>query len=336
MGFEFEMRRLSASRSLLAALVGMGLGIGLWTGCGDAGPQALNMVTVNWIEGMAMSYLQEQIVEDSLGTDVDVKEVQGGGIAFASVASGNRDFFNEAWLPTTHREPWGKYRVDLQKLGYTYRGTTVGLAVPTYVEVDTLPDLRDYRDELDGTIHGIESGAAINDQTRRTLEKYGMDDAFSVAAASGPATWQALESAIQNRDPIVVVAWKPHWKWTEFDLKYVDGARTGHNVDVWGQPEDIFTLVDNQFIDQFPTTVVCFLKEFEADDRVIGSLMNAFRTRGDASKPEVARQWIENHPEDVSQWLEQARNCAASDEMPKPLPDDASYSTQQSDPAEPE
>lgn len=320
-------------RSLIVLLLVVGVGTGGLTGCGGSensgAPKTLNMVTVNWIEGLAMTYLQEQVLEDSLGVDVDVKEVQGRGIAFASVASGDRDVFNEAWLPTTHQEAWARHKDDLQKLGYTYRGTTVGLAVPTYMEVDTFPDLATYRGELDGTINGIESGAAINDQTRRTLERYGMADAFSVRAASGPATWQALESAIENREPIVVVAWYPHWKWSEFDLKYVDGAKTNHNVDIWGRPEDIFTLVDNAFIGQFPERVVCFLETFEATDDQLLSLMSAFRNRGDASKREAVRQWIGAHPEAVTQWLRQTDECVASEERPTPLPDSAAYSTQQ-------
>ncbi|MFB6230587.1 MAG: glycine betaine ABC transporter substrate-binding protein [Salinibacter sp.] len=305
----------------------------LLTGCGQDGGSSgqgetqLNMVTVNWIEGLAMTYMQEQIVEDSLGIEAGVKEVQGRGLAFSSVASGDRHFFNEAWLPTTHRENWQKTKGSLQKLGYTYRGTSVGLAVPTYMEVDTITDLRAYRQALDGTINGIEAGASINQQTRQTLKKYGMDDEFSVLAASGPATWQALETAIQEKTPIVVVAWYPHWKWTEFDLKYVDGAHTGHNVDIWGYPEDIFTLVDNGFVERFPKDVVCFLKEFEVNDKQVLSLMSAFRNRGEASKPEAAAQWIENHPDAVSTWMEQTRACVASDTMPQPLPDSAAYST---------
>jgi glycine betaine/proline transport system substrate-binding protein len=286
------------------------------------------MVTVNWIEGMAMTYLQAEIVEDSLGVDVDVREVQGGGIAFSSVASGERHFFNEAWLPTTHKAPWEKNKDALQKLGYTYKGTTVGLATPSYVEIDTIPDLRDYRDALDGTINGIEAGSAINGQTRKTLELYGLEEDFSVAAASGPATWQALESAIQEREPIVVTAWYPHWKWSEFDLKYINGARTGDNVDIWGHQEDIFTIVDNGFVERFPKDVVCFLKEFEANDEQVLSLMSAFKNRAGTPKPEAARQWIRNHPEDVAGWMDRMRACVAAEGRPEVLPDTATYSSQ--------
>ncbi len=319
----------SALRSFVLAAMGLLLGAGLLAGCEeDQGPNRdMNMVTVNWIEGMAMSYVQEQILEDSLNMTVDVSEVQGGGIAFSSVASGNADVFNEAWLPTTHKNSWNQHSDSLQKLGYTYKTTSVGLAVPTYMEVDSVPDIKKYQSELEGIINGIESGAQINTQTQETLERYGMGEDFNVRAASGPATWQALESAIQDEEPIVVVAWKPHWKWERYDLKYVKGATTGDNVDIWGEAEDIFTIVRNGFIGRFPEEAVCFMKEFETDDAQIASLMDAFRDRGNLSKPETAEQWIQNNPEHVAGWLKDTQACVDAPGKPEPLPDDASYSS---------
>jgi len=327
------MKKYKSFRSLAVAAVAIAvLGVGL-AGCGGGSSgdgevsTEMQMVTVNWIEGLAMTYMQEAILEDSLGMEVEVNEVQGGGIAFSSVAQGNADFFNEAWLPTTHEGPWSNQKDDLQKLGYTYKGTSAGLAIPTYVEVDSMPDLAQYQGELGGTINGIEAGANINDQTRNTLERYDLGDQFDVAAASGPATWQALKSAIDNQEPIVVTAWRPHWKWSVYDLKYIDGAHTGHNVDIWGEAEDIFSIVGNDFVDRFPREAVCFLKEFEANDAQVGSLMDAFRNRDDTSKREAAQQWIENNPDHVNQWMQQTRECAASDEPIETLPDDATYSS---------
>jgi len=327
------MRESQSLRSFAVAAVAVALlGVGL-AGCGGGSSgdedvsRELQMVTVNWIEGLAMTYMQEAILEDSLGMEVEVNEVQGGGIAFSSVAQGNADFFNEAWLPTTHEGPWSNQKDDLQKLGYTYKGTSAGLAIPTYVEVDSMPDLAQYQGELNGTINGIEAGANVNDQTRNTLERYGLGDQFEVAAASGPATWQALQSAVENQEPIVVTAWKPHWKWSVYDLKYIDGAHTGHNVDIWGEAEDIFSIVGNDFVDRFPREAVCFLKEFEANDAQVGSLMDAFRNRDDTSKREAAQQWIQENPDHVNQWMQQTRECASSDEPIETLPDDATYSS---------
>ncbi len=319
-------------RSTLAAIAAVGLLATGLAGCGggsggDDVTRDMDMVTVNWIEGMALTYVQEEILESEYDMTVDVKEVQGGGVAFSSVASGDRDFFNEAWLPTTHEQPWEKNKEGSNKLGYTYKGTSVGVVVPEYVEVDTFPDFQNYQADLDGTLNGIESGAAINGQMKETLELYDMDDAFSVSAASGPANWQALESAIEENEPIAVAGWFPHWKWGDYDLKYVDGAKTNHNPDIWGEPEDIFTIVGDDFIEKFPREVVCFLQEFESSDEQLESLMEAFNNRGDLSKEEAAAQWVENHPEYTNEWTAQAEECANSDKELEYLPDDATFSS---------
>jgi glycine betaine/proline transport system substrate-binding protein len=319
----------SSLRSFVAAVAVFGLLATGLAGCGggsggDDVSRDMNMVTVNWIEGMAITYMQEQILEDSMDMTVDVREVSGGGIAFKSVADGDRDFFNEAWLPTTHKDPWEATKENAQKLGYTYKGTTVGLTVPAYMDITSVTELPDFREELDGQINGIESGAAVNDQTRQILENNDIDG-FSVVASSGPATWQALENAINNEEPIVVTGWYPHWKWGTYDLKYLEGAQTGQTP-VFGEKEDIFMIVDNEFIDEFPKEAVCFLKEFEANDEQVGSLMNAFRNRGDMSKRAAAQQWIQDNPDDVSAWMDQAEECAGGGPV-EALPDDATYSS---------
>jgi glycine betaine/proline transport system substrate-binding protein len=325
----------SSLRTVLAPLVVVGLLATGLAGCGgssdssegtaeSSSTETLNMVTVNWIEGMALTYLQEQILEDSLNVDASVNEVNGGGIAFKSVANGDGDFFNEAWLPTTHKAPWNDTKDNANKLGYTYKGTSVGLTVPAYMDISSVEELPEFRDELDGEINGIESGAAVNGQTRQILKNNNIEG-FEVVAASGPATWQALKTAINNEEPIVVTGWKPHWKWGSFDLKYLEGAQTGQTP-VFGAPEDVFSIVDNSFTEDFPKKAVCFLKHMEVNDRQIESLMDTYRNRGDKSKQEAAQEWLKNHPEDVAQWMDKAEQCAASDGPVETLPDDATYS----------
>jgi len=316
-------------RSFLAAVMAVGLLATGLAGCGggsggDDVSREMNMVTVNWIEGMAFTYLQERLLEDSLNMEVDVREVSGGGLAFKSVANGDRDYFNEAWLPTTHQQPWDSTKANAQKLGYTYKGTSVGLTVPAYMDITSVTELPKFRDQLNGEINGIETGAAVNDQTRQILKNNNVEG-FKVVASSGPATWQALENAVSNKEPIVVTGWYPHWKWGSYDLKYLEGAQTGQTP-VFGEPEDVFKIVDDQFVDEFPKKAVCLLKHMEVNDRQIESLMDTYRNREGTGKEEAAAQWIKDHPEDVKQWMQQAEECAASEGAVETLPDDATYS----------
>jgi glycine betaine/proline transport system substrate-binding protein len=330
------MKKITESfRSLLTAVAVLGLltvglaGCGGGSSSGDQGvSRQMDMVTVNWIEGMALTYAQEAILEDSLNMEVDVREAPKG-VAFKSVASGDRDYFNEAWLPTTHSDIWGQIEQDAQKLGYTYKGTSAGLAVPAYVDINSVTELPQIREELDGKINGIGAGATVNKQARQILDNNNIEG-FEIVASSGPATWQEMETAISNDEPIVVTGWYPHWKWGSYDLKYLESAQTGQTP-VFGEAEDVFKIVGNDFVETFPKETVCFLKHMEVNDEQIETLMAAFRNRGDMDKKEAAAQWVANHPEWVSEWMSQAEECAASDGAVEYLPDDAVYSRDQSE-----
>lgn len=313
-------------RTCVAALLLSVVGMGVVAGCGGEAEDTSNemsFVYVNWAEGIAMTHLLHNVLEDSLGMDVEMSRVNGGGLAFSSVASENVDSFVEAWLPTTHSGPWEQNKDDLKKLGYTYRGTSVGLTVPAYMDIDSIEELPAFREAFDGRIHGIEAGAQINDQTRQILENNGIEG-FEVVASSGPATWQLLEQRIENRAPVIVTGWSPHWKWTEFDLKYIDGAKTG-DTPVFGGPEAIFTLVTNDFVKQFPEEAVCFLKAFEVNHDQIFSLMEAFRGLEDQSQIQAAEEWAQNHPEVIREWMVETDECVASPDEPTTLPDTATY-----------
>lgn len=281
----------------------------LLTGCsssdtGSDGPETdISLVYVNWVEGIAMAHVMHEVLQDSLDMNVEqMSEVTGGGTAFTSVASGGADVFVEAWLPTTHKSSWEEHEGDLQKIGQWYDRTTVGLAVPAYSDLESIEDLADHREALNGRIHGIESGATVNQQTRDILENNDIEG-FEVLAASGPATWSELQRAVQNEEPIVVTGWQPHWKWGRYDLRYLEGAQTGQSP-VFGDPEDIFAVAGTDFEEQFPERVVQFFDNVKVNNEELNALMQPFRPDADTDDPyKAAQEWIQNHPETVSSWI---------------------------------
>lgn len=316
------MNTIPAPRKVLATLTAvllLGAGTLALSGCGGGtdgqaqqGEQSIHLAYVNWVEGVAMAHVMDALLTDSLGMDVERTQVSGAGTAFSSVASGDADVFTEVWLPTTHQAGWKKYKDQLTKIGQWYDSTSVGLVTPTYTDIESVSDLSENRQALNGEIQGIESGAAVNQQAREILKNNNVSG-FSIVNASSPATWAAISRAIENKEPIVATGWKPHWKWGRFDLRYIQGAQTGQS-DVFGQPENIFFLADTTFANRYSDRVVQFFDNVSIDDEALGSLMQPFRPKSDVGdKMAAARKWIENHPELVSEWLPSGGGGAPSD-----------------------
>lgn len=296
------------TRWLSGALAALLIGVFTLTGCGgDADPaderDDISLVYVNWVEGVAMAHVMHELLEDSLNMNVDrMSEVTGGGTAFSSVASGAADVFVEAWLPITHSSAMEEHEGELKKVSQWYDRTTVGLAVPTYTDIQSVDDIADHRDALNGRIHGIESGAAVNQQARDILANNNIEG-FEVLASSGPATWSQLQRSVENEDPIIVTGWQPHWKWGRYDLRYIEGAQTGQ-TDVFGEPEDIFAVARTDFDEQFPERVVQFFDNVKVNNEELNALMQPYRPDADTDDPyEAAQQWIQDHRETVSNWI---------------------------------
>ena len=314
-----SLRSHASVRSVLVVLILAVLSGGGTAGCGGeenksgsegAAEETVRFVYVSWIEGIAMTHVMKVLVEDSLGYDAPLVQAGGAAFAFSAVSEGDADVFLDAWLPTTHGPLWDRYGDRLVDLGPIYDSTTVGLVVPEYVDIQHVRDLGQIRGALDGEIVGIESGAAINDQTQEVLAQYGLADQFDVVSSSDAAMVSALRRAIGNQEPVVITGWKPHWMWGRFDLRYLKGARTG-DTDVFGEPENIHKLVRPGFREEMPADVVALLEAAHLGEAAMTGLMTRFRP-GEEDPIDTARQWIRDHPDLVRSWLSRVKREASS------------------------
>ncbi|OPL07515.1 MAG: glycine/betaine ABC transporter [delta proteobacterium ML8_F1] len=257
-------------------------------------PKEVALGYVNWAEGVAMTFLAEAILEDHMGYEVESTMADVAPI-FTSIANGGTDAFMDGWLPVTHESYMENFGDDLVDLGYNNEGARIGLVVPAYMDIETIEELNDVVDDLEGQIIGIDSGAGIMGATEKAIDEYGLD--LELIPGSGPTMTASLDKAIEREEAIVVTGWAPHWKFARYDLKFLEDSKG-----IFGDVENIHTIARVGLEDEMPE-VAQFLKNFYLDGQQLGDLMGAFADAGDADELETARQWMAENEDLVMSWI---------------------------------
>lgn len=259
----------------------------------DAGDKpTIQIGYVTWSEDIAMTNLMQAILEDKLG--YSVKQVQSDvAPLFASLSNGSTDVFLDCWLPVTHKDYMDRYGSDLKDYGVSFDNAKIGLVVPSYVDIDSIDQLNDNKDQFDGNIVGIDSGAGIMTTTDKAIDEYGLD--YDLMPGSGPTMTAALKKAIDNEDPIIVTGWEPHWMFARWDLKFLDDPKG-----VYGEAETIHKLGRKGLDDDAPE-VGEFLTNFKMNSDQLGDLMGVVEDADDSL--EAARSWMNDNEDLVNGWL---------------------------------
>lgn len=213
-------------------------------------------------------------------------------VTFEAVANGQADAMLGAWLPTTHKANYAQLGDQLDNLGASLdKQAQNGIAVPSYMDVDSIEDLTD---EADQTVTGVEPGAGNTAAAQATLEAYPNLDNWELTTSSAGAMTTQLERAINQEEEVVVSAWSPHWIFSRFDVKFLEDPKGG-----MGGAESIVTLARQGLEDDMPEAYQ-ILDNFEWEVEDIESVMLEVEEGTDPE--EAARHWIEENPEKVSEW----------------------------------
>lgn len=249
----------------------------------------------NWAEGIAITNLAAVVLEDHMGYKAEITIADVAPI-FTSVANGNTDAFLDSWLPVTHESYMDEYGDNLDDLGIINDNASIGLVVPEYVEINSLEELADSHnaDMFNGEIIGIDAGAGMMKAAERAIEEYGID--LQLVTSSEAAMTVALDRAIGLEEPIVVVGWTPHWKFAEYDLKFLEDPKG-----IYGDSEDIHALGRLGLEEDMPE-VYSFLSNYTLTDDQLADLMSAIFVADDDM--EAARTWMKENEDVVSQWIE--------------------------------
>ena len=252
----------------------------------------MTLATVNWESEIASTNVLAQVLEEA-GFNVQITTVDPA-IMFSSVAEGQSDAMVGGWVPVTHQAYEAKYGGSMVDLGPNLEGATSSLTVPVYME--DINSITDLTDENDSTITAIEPGAGVTNSAQNAVKEYDNLSDWEVSVSSTGAMIAELEQAINNGEDIVVIGWKPHWMFMDYDLKMLEDPNN-----VFGGKEEIHSYAREGFQEDNPEAYK-IIDNFYWEVADMSAVMEELATG--VEPEEAADNWIEANRETVNGWLE--------------------------------
>ncbi|GAA1703815.1 glycine betaine ABC transporter substrate-binding protein [Microbacterium sediminicola] len=292
---------MTKRKTLASAAALIGASALVLTGCaessdssdsGDAAADRPVQIAVfnGWDEGIAASYLWEQILADK-GYDVELTYADVAPV-YAGLAGGDFDVVLDTWLPLTHADYMEEYGSDVEDLGAWNSEAKLTIAVNEDAPIDSLSELAENADLFNNEIVGIEPGSGLMRITGDdVVPGYGLDG-MTLIESSTPAMLAELKAATDAGENIVVTLWRPHWAYNAFPIKDLEDPEG-----LLGDAEGIHTIAASTFATDFPE-VHEWLSNFEMDSELLYSLEDAMFNQydGDDYAPVVA-EWITENQE---------------------------------------
>ncbi|MGP6169637.1 glycine betaine ABC transporter substrate-binding protein [Microbacterium sp. A196] len=283
-----------AAIGVTASLALGGCAAGNDTAGGDSGEDSKGTITLgflpSWTDGLSMAYLLQDQFE-KLGYTVEMETLTEAGPLYTGLAQGDVDMYPSAWPEVTHVEYMEKYGDDLEDLGAYYDNAKLTIAVPSYMDIDSLEDLKGDAARFDGKIIGIEPGAGLTRQTQEEMiPAYGLEDEYTLETSSTAAMLTVLGEAIDNEEDVVVTLWRPFWANSTYDVKDLEDP-----LGAMGEAETLNFMGHKGFSEQFPEAAA-LVEKIKLDDDQYGSLedlvVNEF---GEGQEADAVDKWLEEN-----------------------------------------
>ncbi len=211
---------------------------------------------VEWARAVAITHVAGAILEKK-GYKVKLQSVANAAM-WASVASGDSDALLCAWLPVTHADLYAEYQSKFVDLGPNYTGAKLGFVVPSYVTIDSIPEMAAHIDQFDGKIIGIDPGAGMSKAVDKAIaENTSGLGKFKHITGTDAIMVASLQQAIKQKKWIVVPGWQPHWMFGQWELKILQDPDK-----IFGGEETINTIVRKDLEKDDPE-LFAFLKDFD-------------------------------------------------------------------------
>jgi glycine betaine/proline transport system substrate-binding protein len=253
------------------------------------GSGTINLAVIpGWDEGVVATELWRQALTGA-GYTANVQEIAEAGLLFEALASGDIDLFLDGWLPVTHKSYMDEYGDKIEQLGAWNENAALTVAVPAYVDVNSLAELNANADLFGGKIVGIEPSAGLTEAVlNNTIPTYGLND-LELQTSSTQTMLAELDSAIAAEEPIVVTLWQPHWAYAKYELKNLEDPEG-----TLGAVETLNTLARTGFTEEFGD-VATALGSFELGDEQLANLENTVFSEHEGDVQAGVSAWLQDN-----------------------------------------
>jgi glycine betaine/proline transport system substrate-binding protein len=186
------------------------------------GKDKITIAHASWSSSLGITMLGKILLE-KIGYKVDLKQLDTG-LIYQSLSTGGVDVFFSAWLPG-QQNYLNKLGDKLDMISMAYGPAPGGLAVPSYVPIKSIEDLKnpEVAAMLGGKIIGIDAGSGIMMKTKAVQGAYGLD--MELVTSSGAAMAAAFKSAYDAKKPIVVTGWCPTSMCAIYGIKFLEDPK---------------------------------------------------------------------------------------------------------------
>lgn len=257
---------------------------------GWAQDNVIKMGTLSWEDLTPITGITKKILEDK-GFTVEVTEFSEWGIAYAALAKGDVEILASQTDYVAH-DYWDRNKRRLEKISPVSHGLYQGIAVPTYVGINSIEELNANSDTFGGKIIGIEPGAGLMRDAANAVQTYGLE--LQLVEGSTAAMTAALKSAYDRQEPIAVTIWEPSWMMQSFEMKYLADPKG-----VFPPPQSYYWIGQAGFSAENPAAREAIASVYVplADITAINGAVSGGKTMDEA-----VADWIGAHQDLVTRW----------------------------------
>lgn len=255
-------------------------------------PETIVIGVTPWTSTLIPSHIVNILLGD-MGYDVKLQNADAG-VVYTGLAQGSINVYMDAWLPDTHKSYMDEYGKDIDDVSVSYYDGDLGWVVPTYVDIDTIEEIKGNEDLFDGKVIGIDTGAGMTTTSIEMIDKYDLD--LDYITSSEAAMLAQATKDIANEKPILFLGWHPHSMFAMWDLKILTDAENTFKT------QEIHVLASTDLKERAPEAYE-FLSNWSIDVEEIEEMILKLESNPRLKAEEVAQEWIDNNQDKVNEML---------------------------------